>query len=263
MIIDISENNGYIDFTKLKSQGIDGVIIRIGWIGSFQNHTIDKYFNEYYKKAKEQNLKIGFYVYNYCRIMSNFTNAINWIKNIIINKDYDLPIFLDMEDTSIQFLGKENLTNQCIQFCNSFKNSGIYANKNWFNNLLDFEKIKQYKIWLAEWTIKSKPSFNKKYDLWQYTDKGHIKGIVGNVDCNKIVYNVDNPVDNLKNERYVDMKQYINGSKSENVYSDTNLSKKIGSLDKFESCECLGIQSNRAIVLYKVNKQDNYKVRFC
>ena len=58
------------------------------------------------------------------------------------------------------------------------------------------------------------------------------------------------------------MKVYYNGSTIENVYSDTNLTNKIGYLNPREACDCLGIYNNRAIVRYKVDGKDNYKIGF-
>lgn len=54
--IDLSENNGYVDFSYLTGQRIDFILIRVGWIGNFNNHTIDKYFNEYINKAIKFNI---------------------------------------------------------------------------------------------------------------------------------------------------------------------------------------------------------------
>ena len=58
-------------------------------------------------------------------------------------------------------------------------------------------------------------------------------------------------------------KTYKNGSTIEKVYADTNLTKQIGSLDKWEQCECLDIVNGRYLVKYKVNGTNNYKCGFC
>ena len=57
-------------------------------------------------------------------------------------------------------------------------------------------------------------------------------------------------------------KTYKNGSTIEKVFADSNLTKEIGSLNKYETCECLGTVNNRYIVKYKVNDTNNYKVGF-
>ena len=56
------------------------------------------------------------------------------------------------------------------------------------------------------------------------------------------------------------MKTYANGSTRENIYSDTACTNKIGSLDPWEKCDCFGIFNNRAMVRYKVNGTNNYKL---
>lgn len=61
----------------------------------------------------------------------------------------------------------------------------------------------------------------------------------------------------------VEMKTYQNGSTSENVYADTACTKKIGSLDPRERCDCFGIFNDRAMVRYQVGSTGNYKIGFC
>lgn len=182
--IDISEHNGSIDFTKVKNSGIEFVILRIGWIGNKENHTLDKNFEEFYKNAKACGLKVGFYVYSYVENETAMLSAINWIKNQISGKIHEYPIFLDVEDAQISGLSKEVQTNLCKYFCDNFENSGVYANLDWFKNKLNVSELTNYKIWLAQWTSASMHSADFKVDLWQYSSKGKIDGINSNVDMN-------------------------------------------------------------------------------
>ena len=64
-------------------------------------------------------------------------------------------------------------------------------------------------------------------------------------------------------EEEEEMKVYKNGSTPEPVYADTNRTNKIGELNPYEQCDCFGIFENRAMVRYKVDNQDNYKIGFC
>ena len=64
-------------------------------------------------------------------------------------------------------------------------------------------------------------------------------------------------------EEEEEMKRYENGSTTEPVYADTNCTNKIGSLNPWEKCDCFGIFENRAMVRYKVDNQNNYKIGFC
>ena len=59
------------------------------------------------------------------------------------------------------------------------------------------------------------------------------------------------------------VRRYQNGSTAEPVYADTNLTNKIGELNPREACDCFGIFENRAMVRYKVNGTNNYKIGFC
>lgn len=266
-IIDISEHNGNIDFAKLRKAGIDSVIIRIGWIGNKENHTLDKRFEEYYSKARYYGFKIGFYVYSYCISPATVLQGAEWVKRQLNGKYIDLPVFIDLEDKTIKHCGKEELTQHATVFCNyllksGIKQVGVYASLDWFKNLLDINKLLDYKIWLAEWTTRKTHSFNYKVDLWQYTSNGRIDGINSRVDLNYCMCDCAENVTQNQKEEFEMPKTYKNGSTPEDVYSDSLLKYKIGSLNKYEVCECLGIVANRYIVKYKIDGTNDYKVGF-
>ena len=78
-------------------------------------------------------------------------------------------------------------------------------------------------------------------------------------------YLQDKPVNNEKIESGSDepVKTYQNGSTTEVVYADTACTKRIGSLDPRERCDCFGIFNDRAMVRYNVNGTNNFKIGFC
>lgn len=63
-------------------------------------------------------------------------------------------------------------------------------------------------------------------------------------------------------EEFAVAKTYQNGSTSEPIYADTGLTNKIGSLNPWESCPCLGIVEGRYLVYYPVDGTDRYKAGF-
>lgn len=69
--------------------------------------------------------------------------------------------------------------------------------------------------------------------------------------------------DNIEGGSDEEVRIYQNGSTSEVVFADTDCTKRIGSLDPREMCDCFGIFNERAMVRYKVNGTDNYKIGFC
>ena len=78
-------------------------------------------------------------------------------------------------------------------------------------------------------------------------------------------YLEDKPASNENIESGSDepVKTYQNGSTTEVVYADTACTKRIGSLDPRERCDCFGIFNNRAMVRYNVNGTNNFKIGFC
>lgn len=268
-IIDISEHNGTIDFTKVKQDGIDGVIIRVGWIGNKENHTIDKYFEQYYQGALKVGLKIGFYVYSYCKSQQAIVSGTNWFLNKIYNKQCDLACFIDLEDPTIEYLDKEELTRHAEIFCemteNNRKKAGVYASEYWFKYKMYIDRLITYKIWLAKW-VYNKPDENFRYDLWQYTSEGRVNGINTNVDMNECIQ-CENTEQTENKESDFEMKIYQNGSTIEPVYQDINCTKQIGYLNEYEQAECYGIINNgkfvRALIVYDVDgTYDNKKTGF-
>ena len=77
-------------------------------------------------------------------------------------------------------------TQVCEAFCRTIENAGyeagVYGSRNWYNNRLETSKLENYCIWLAEY--RSEPIYQGYYQIWQYTSKGSIDGISGNVDMN-------------------------------------------------------------------------------
>ena len=78
------------------------------------------------------------------------------------------------------------------------------------------------------------------------------------VACNSSIKSNDKIIEGM----YVNMKKYCNGSTKEIIYADTNLTKEIGSLDPYETCDCLGIVDGRPAVMYKVNGTNKHKIGF-
>lgn len=267
MIIDISENNGNINFKKLKEENVQGIIIRIGWIGNKENHTLDKKFINNLNECKKNNIAYGLYIYSYCKSTFAMLSGVRWTENIIrcYNCNPTLPIFIDMEDNTTIECGKKDLTEQAITFCNYIKvktglKVGVYANLNWFNNYLDINKLQGYKIWLAEYNNKSNYTANFKVDLWQYTSKGKLQGINGFVDLNKC-YSCNNTDVNINKGEY-NMKIYQNGSTKEIVYQDIMCTKEIGFLNPQEQAECYGVIENKALIVYNIDNTNNKKTGF-
>lgn len=266
-VIDISEHNGKINFDLVKHSGITDVIIRIGWIGNKENHTLDKKFIENFNQAKQNGFNIGIYVYSYCTNVETLTSGMKWLLKNLNNQKLELPVFLDLEDEQIANISKEYLTSLAKYYCDYMQmngyTAGIYANKNWFENHLTHDKLLNYKIWWAEYNGKENATNSLKIDLWQYTSSGIIDGINGKVDVSKCISEIENNTREKeeKKEEY-EVKDYVNGSTKEIVYQDANCTKQIGYLNPREQAKCYGLVNNKALIVYKIDNSNNYKTGF-
>ena len=183
--VDISEFQQGINFNKMKNDGIKAVIIRAGY--GRESSQKDSMFESHYKNAKSENMMIGVYWYSYADSVGDAEKEAKACLECINNKSLDMPIYYDLEDNSQTKLGKAKLTEIAERFCETIKKSnyraGVYANLNWFNNYLDYDKLKKkYSIWLAQYN-----SVNElNCDIWQNSSTGKINGYGGNIDTNVI-----------------------------------------------------------------------------
>ena len=182
--IDVSKHQGTIDWKKVKDDGIEFAIIRIGYGGSAP--VKDERFEENYKNAKAYGLDVGVYIYSYADSESDVKKEYEAVINWLGNRYLDLPVYYDVEDKKMSGLSKSVLSNYVKTFCNKIEEAGywagIYANKNWLEIKLDMNYLKDYTVWLAQWN--SNPTYQGSYGMWQYTSDGFVNGINGRVDMN-------------------------------------------------------------------------------
>lgn len=201
--VDISEHNGNIDWSKL-AKSVDFVILRVGWVGNKNNHTLDKKFEDYYQKARSSGMKIGAYVYMYSNSEATAKEGAEWTLKQLSRKTLDLPVYCDMEDKSISGLGKDKLSaitrafNSVIEAGGFW--AGIYASKNWFDNYLDKEIPKRYTSWIAHYTSGT-DRYKDEYHMWQNSSDGSVDGISGRVDTNYLYNDLFTRIANKNNTK--------------------------------------------------------------
>ena len=193
--IDISVWQDNINYDKLKEQGIEFAIIRCGY-GKNKSQK-DKMFEKHYEGLKNAGIKIGVYHYSYMTSLEGAEAEANMCLEFINGKQIDLPVFYDLEENRTANLGKDVVTEGAIRFTNIIKSKGydvgVYANLNWFTSYVNPYKLIEngIKIWLAQWNSKITADFD--VDFWQYTSKGEISGIAGNVDLDYEIKENINP----------------------------------------------------------------------
>ena len=183
--IDVSEFQGSIDWSKVKNDGIEFAILKLGNIYDYDANYKDSKFDTNYENAKAQGIKVGAYIYNYCNTVDTLKKGVEWALGKLDGKKLDMPIYLDMEDKDIQGETVETLTNQCNEFAKCVKNkgckAGVYANVNWLKNKLNPSEFdKDISVWAAQYYMECQ--YTGKYDIWQYTSSGKVDGVSGNCD---------------------------------------------------------------------------------
>ncbi len=189
MGIDVSKWNGNIDWTAVKNAGVNYVIIRCGYRGSSQGALIqDSKFEQNIKGANKAGIKVGVYFFTQAIDKNEAVEEASMVLECIKNYNISYPVFLDVEPSGgrADKLSKSERTEICKTFCETIKNygytAGIYANKTWLETKLDMSQLNSYKVWLAQYA--SEPTYQGRYDMWQYKDSGKINGISGDVDLN-------------------------------------------------------------------------------
>ena len=190
--IDVSRYQKEIDFSRVKEQGVDFVMIRVGARG-YKNGTLsmDEYFESNLQKALDAGLDVGVYFYSQAINTQEAEEEANLVLGAISGKNITYPVAYDMEyvenDTSrIDTLTKDEKTLITAAFVNKIKEAGyrpmIYGNKEWFLKRIDVSKFTSSSFWLSQ--DDEHPDYPYMYDIWQYTTEGELYGIDGAVDMN-------------------------------------------------------------------------------
>lgn len=188
--IDVSKWNGSIDWNAVKNSGISYVIIRCGYRGSSTGALIeDPKFRSNIQGAKAAGLKVGVYFFSQAVNEVEAVEEASMVINLVSGYGLNYPVFLDVESSGGRGdkIDAATRTAVCKAFCSTIQNSGyaagIYANKTWFTSYINTGSLTGYKIWLAQYA--AAPSYTAtRYDMWQYSSKGKVSGISGNVDMN-------------------------------------------------------------------------------
>lgn len=183
--IDVSDWQGYINYSQVKNDGIDIVYIKAS-----QGQKIkDPYFELNYENAKANNLKVGFYHFLTATNIEEAEKEAIFFSSVIFGKQVDCKLALDYEqfnDINIEkinqialaFMKKvEELTKkQVIIYID------LYNSKNTFNS----EVANNSELWLAYYgDYRNLENENTSWQYFigtQYTDVGRVAGINGNVD---------------------------------------------------------------------------------
>lgn len=185
--IDVSSYQGKPDWAKVAKAGYKFAILRI-----HQKTGVDGSFEYNYKGCKSNRILVGGYKYSYALTPAQAIDEVEDVIAALNGRGLDFPVFYDLEWPNQRELGKQAIENIAVAFLTRMKKTGykvgIYCNLDWYNNVLS-DTLKQYDCWIARYPASDNGSVQERLRPnvgvgWQYSSKGKVLGISGNVDMN-------------------------------------------------------------------------------
>lgn len=188
--IDVSHYQLNIDWGKVAASGIKFCIMKAMYEST---HKPDEFFEKNYQGCVANGLRKGAYIFIGSRSIQNPKEDAEDFLNILDGRTLEYGIWLDAESTKVAALGKQKITEILLAEAEVFERAkyhvGIYTNPNWYKNYLDISRLKdRYPFWVARYPaidtgVMSMFLSPKGYaEAWQYSSKGSVPGIKGNVD---------------------------------------------------------------------------------
>ena len=191
--IDVSNWQGYVDYSKVKNAGIEIVFMKASQGTSYK----DPYFDTNYTNAKANGLKVGFYHYLTATNTNQAIQEARFFASVISGKVPDCKLVLDYE--VFNGVGRNEVNQIAKTFLQELKSLTnkevmVYSNLSTAQNIFDQELSSQYPLWLAYYGDYTRlNNVNGNWQYWsgvQYTDKGIVPGVNGYVDKNVFTNNV-------------------------------------------------------------------------
>lgn len=196
--VDVSCFNGAVNWQLVKEQGVDFAIVRIGGRG-WESGLVytDSMALDHILGAKNAGLKVGAYFYSAAINAAEAIQEASVVLEKLGGMGLEMPVYIDMELSSrfpsgrADALSKAQRLEIVSAFCKTIENSGydagIYSGESLLSNSLDHRALSRYSVWLANYTENNTlPTYPHDYHIWQFTDRGRVAGMSGNVDINVI-----------------------------------------------------------------------------
>ena len=194
--IDISWYQNGLKISDVKKAGFEFVIIRGGntGYGADRPKRKDTAFENFYAQCKAEKMPCGVYYYSCANTYQGGVDEANFLyENCLKGKQFEYPIYIDVEDNRWQERFGAGATQAIIGFCDTLEKlgfyAGVYSSTWWFYNILNTSQLSRFTKWVANWS-ENKPTFEfNAFDLWQNSSTGK----VGNITVDTDIAYVDFP----------------------------------------------------------------------
>lgn len=198
--IDVSRYQEKIKWKQVAADGVEYAFIRAGVRGSTEGKiTQDVNFEDNIKGALDNGISVGTYFFSQAITPEEAVEEAEFVLDLIAPYDVTYPIVYDLEEVTSDHartndLTKEEYTQNCIAFCETIEEAGytpmIYGNLKTFMILLDMQQVEKYDKWFAYYN--PEVYFPYEFSIWQYSSKGAVDGIKGDVDMNICMKDYEN-----------------------------------------------------------------------
>jgi len=190
--IDVSKHQGDIDWNLVAQDGVEFAFIRVGNRGYGTGKMVeDEFFEDNIKEAILAGIKVGVYYYSQAINEEEVLEEAQFVLEKIAPYKIDCPVVFDVERVTegegrMNAISVEERTRLASIFCQSIEAAGyepmIYHNTEMGIMMLDLTALEDYDKWFAAYSDKF--YYPYEYKVWQYSQKGKVQGIKGDVDLN-------------------------------------------------------------------------------
>ena len=203
--IDISGWQGNFNMTQAKKEGVKFVVLKGG--GGDDGLYKDNRFEENYKKAKDLKLPVGVYWFSRATTTAQAKKEAEFFyNNCLKGKQFELPIYIDVEHKAMLNLGKRKLTDIILTWLQAVRNMGggywvgIYSSASYFKSYMYDNELVNYAHWVAQWS-RTEPNYSHNVmGLWQFggeTNYIRTNKVAGQVvDQNYLFYDYESAIKN-------------------------------------------------------------------
>ena len=183
--IDVSAWQTNVDYEKVKAQGCEFVIMRMGYF--YGDIVMDDYYQQNMENATKAGLDVGVYFYTTANTEDEAREQARWIVEQLDGRELDYPVAFDWEEWG-QFqqygMNVRDLNEIFEAFCDELEKNGytgmLYSSKNFLNNFWTNKNNRP--VWLAHYVDET--DYDGQFAIWQASAYGRMDGIEGDVDMN-------------------------------------------------------------------------------
>ncbi len=194
--IDISKWQGNFDFTSAVNEGVRFAVIKGG--GGDDGLYKDAMFERNYIAAKEKGIPVGCYWFSCATTLSEAEREAEYFYSVILDgKQFELPVYIDVEHGDMLSLGRRALTDIVNKWCSYLEDRGyyvgIYSTSYAFSRYMFDNELKRYTHWVAEWAESCSYPDKSVLGLWQFGGETNLirTNKVANVVCDQNYMYVD------------------------------------------------------------------------